>query len=129
MANVTAIQTYVDGDRNVVVKATGVLDTSNVAKATLVDVSALVPAVDRLALRKVWFSVQAPLAVNLYWDATTDVQLVSLSGTGHFEMKEAPIPDNAGSARTGDVLYETTGWATGTWTYTLIAWFTKGTPL
>ena len=125
MANVTSIQTIADWERNVVVKVVGVLDTSNVSKATLIDVSALVPAASVIKLKRLQFSVQEGLSVNLYWDADTDVLLAALSNTGCLDFIQHIGPNNAGAGVTGDVLYETTGWASGTLTFTVVLWFTK----
>jgi hypothetical protein len=130
MANVTDLQILVDGDRNVIVKIAGILDTANISKTALVDVSALAPACSLVALKKATFSVQSPLSVNLYWDANTDVPLLTMSGADHQCFgEEGQLGNNAGTGINGDVLYETTGYSSGSLTYSAILWFTKGTTL
>ena len=126
MANVTDVQTIQDGDRNLVLKITGVLDTGNVSKATLVDVSALVPAASLVHLRSAKWSVQEPLSVNLYWNANTDLPFLCMSGADHQQYgPEGNLPNNAGAGVNGDVEYETTGYASGTVTYTAVLVFVK----
>ena len=130
MANVTTVQTIQDGERNLIIAIAGVLDTSNVAKTQLVDVSALVPATARLKLKEAKWSAQQGLSINLYWDATTDVPFLCMSGSDHqCYAAEGHIPNNAGTGVTGDVDYETSGWASGILTYSAVLWFIKGTPL
>lgn len=126
MANVTTVQTIQDGDRNLILAIAGVLDTSNVAKAQLVAVSALVPAASLVKLKKAQWSVQPGLSINLYWDATADVPFLCMSGSDHqCYAEEGHIPNNAGAGVTGNVDYETTGWSAGTLTYSAVLWFVK----
>lgn len=127
MANATNIQTLLDGERNLVVKVVGILDTSNDAQ-TVVDVSALVPAALRVRIDKVTYSISSQLAVNLLWDANTDVPIVSLSGFGHIKAKHSGgLTNNGGTGVTGDVKLTTTGWTSGIQTYTLLIEMVKTT--
>jgi hypothetical protein len=130
MANSVQIQTLVDSERNLVVKLVGVLDTSNVSLATLID-PALVAAVNatglnaqqpsKVAIKKVTYDVEDGLAVNLYWDATTDVPIWRFVGRG-FVMGEQVgfLQNNAGAGVTGKVLYDTDGYASGTISFSLL---------
>lgn len=121
MANVTAIQILQDGPRNLVVKLTGILDTSDVSLATLVDVATLSAITDggqlatRIIIDKISYNVEAGLAVNLYWDATTDVLAASLvnSGDDIYAQSYGGIWNNAGTGITGNLLYSTQGWSAG----------------
>jgi len=130
MANSVQIQTLVDSERNLVVKLVGILDTSNVSLATLID-PALVAAVNasglnsqqptKVAIKKVTYTVEDGLAVNLYWDATTDVPIWRFVGRG-FVMGE-PIgflQNNAGAGVTGKVLYDTDGYSSGSLSFSLL---------
>ena len=83
MANVTSIQILEDGDRNVVAKLTGKLDTSNVSTTTLLDPATLASVnatglnpqkATSLAIESVIFDIQDGLTVALSWDADTDVR-------------------------------------------------------
>ena len=118
MANSTAIQILVDGPRNVVVKVTGILDTSDVAVTDLLDPSTLSDfningqKATQLAIKKIMYNVEDTLAINLYWDATTDVVIESLTGRGMIDAhKFGGLTNNAGAGKTGKIQYSTQGWA------------------
>jgi hypothetical protein len=130
MANSVQIQTLVDSERNLVIKLVGVLDTSNVSLATLID-PALLASIDstglnarkpsKVAIKKVTYDVEDGLAVNLYWDATTDVPIWRFVGRG-FVMAEhfGFLQNDAGTGVNGKVLYDTDGYATGTISFSLL---------
>ena len=123
MANSSTEITLLDGDRNIVVLANGVLDTSNLAARTIIDVSALVPAATGVRIDKVTYSISSQLSMQIVWDATADVVALTLAGYGHFKFKHSagllqPTPPAAGS--TGDIQILSTGWASGTQTYSLL---------
>jgi hypothetical protein len=121
MANSLTVQTLLDNERNLVMKFVGILDTSNATVAAAVDVSALVPAADSVRIDEIKYSISAQLAVNLFWDATADVPIVSLTGYGKMCAKDfGGLTNNAGTGKTGDIDLTTTGWASGIQTYTLI---------
>jgi hypothetical protein len=121
MANVTSIQTLVDGPRNVVVKYDGILDTSDVSLTTLLDPALLSPIdinnqlATKLRIDKIFFDVEDGLALYLYWDATTDVRIVELAGRGRMDsIKYGGLTNNAGAGNTGKILVATQGWSAGT---------------
>ena len=130
MANSVQIQTLVDSERNLVVKLVGILDTSNVSLATLID-PALVAAVNasglnsqqptKVAIKKVTYDVEDGLAVNLYWDATADVPIWRFVGRG-FVMGEhiGFLQNNAGTGVNGKVLYDTDGYSSGSLSFSLL---------
>ena len=130
MANVTSIQKLVDSERNLVIKLTGRLDTSNQNTATLVDVSELVSVNSTgldsqkptsVAIKKVTYDVADGLTVNLFWDATSDTPIWSYYGRGCVDStKYGFIQNNAGTGKTGDIVYNTTGYSSGTTTFSLI---------
>lgn len=115
MANSVNTQIMLDGPRNFTMRVTGVLDTSDLAQAVLVDVATLNYPPGQLALWGIEWAVEDTLAVNLLWDATTPVLLDTLTGRGKREKLErvGGIVNNAGAGKTGNVLYSTQGWATG----------------
>lgn len=130
MANVTSVQTLVDSERNLVVKLVGILDTSNVSLSTLID-PALVAAVNasglnsqqpaRVAIKKVNYDIEDGLAVNLYWDATTDVPIWRFTGRGCVDAKHFGfLQNNAGAGVNGKVLYDTDGYSSGVLSFSLI---------
>jgi hypothetical protein len=130
MANSVQIQTLVDSERNLVVKLVGLLDTSNVSLATLID-PALLASVNstglnsqkptKVAIKKVTYDVEDGLAVNLYWDATTDVPIWRFVGRG-FVMGEQVgfLQNNAGAGVNGKVLYDTDGYSSGSLSFSLL---------
>jgi hypothetical protein len=130
MANSVQIQTLVDSERNLVVKLVGLLDTSNVSLATLID-PALLASVNstglnsqkptKVAIKKVTYDVEDGLAVNLYWDATTDVPIWRFVGRG-FVMGEQVgfLQNNAGTGVNGKVLYDTDGYSSGSLSFSLL---------
>lgn len=130
MANVTSIQILEDGDRNVVVKLIGKLDTSNVSLATLLDPATLASVnassmnpqkATSLAIETVTFDIQDGLVVALYWDADTDVPIWYFSGRDKMNMEFTNfLQNNAGTGKTGKILYDTSGWTSGTLTYSLV---------
>jgi hypothetical protein len=130
MANSVQIQTLVDSERNLVVKLVGILDTSNVSLATLID-PALLASVNstglnsqkptKVAIKKVTYDVEDGLAVNLYWDATADVPIWRFVGRG-FVMGEQVgfLQNNAGAGVNGKVLYDTDGYSSGSLSFSLL---------
>jgi len=130
MANVTSIQILEDGDRNVVVKLIGKLDTSNVSLATLLDPATLAAVnassmnpqqATSLAIETVTFDIQDGLVVALYWDANVDVPIWYFSGRDKMNMEFTNfLQNNAGTGKTGKILYDTSGYSSGTLTFSLV---------
>lgn len=121
MANVVAVQTLIDGPRNVVMKLTGLLDTSNESATLKVDVSTLGQTPTAVRIDKINYSISDQLNVQLYWDATTDLLIVPLAGRGEINAKQfGGLQNNAGAGKTGDIWLATTGWASGTQSYEII---------
>ena len=126
MANTVTTQTLVDGDRNLVILLTGVLDTSDEARNIKVDVSTLVPAPTRVRVDTIRHLISPGLVVVLDWDATTDVRFAALTGYDEVEAKcFGGFQNNAGAGVTGDIGLTTLGWASGTLAYTIILEMTK----
>lgn len=130
MANVTSIQILEDGDRNVVAKLTGKLDTSNVSLTTLLDPATLADVnastlspqkATTLAIESVTFDIQDGLVVGLYWDATTDVPIWYFSGRDKMNMEFTTfLQNNAGTGKTGKILFDTSGYTSGTMYFTMV---------
>lgn len=134
MANEFTIQTIQDGPRNVVIKISGVLDTSDLAQQVLID-PALLAGIDntgtlkaaKLRLMRVIFNVEPLLTVNMWWDATTPVRIEDLTAQGHKEFAAfGGLTNNAGAGVTGKVLIATQGWvATAILSFTATLEFVK----
>jgi hypothetical protein len=119
MANLFAVQTLLDGPRNVVVKVTGVLDTSDLASTTVIDPSTLsaigafgtLPTKVRIDM--IEYNIEDTLSVNLFWDATTPVLIGEFVGRGTQKYRQfGGLLNNAGAGITGKITATTT--TTGT---------------
>jgi hypothetical protein len=129
MANVTSIQILEDGDRNVIAKLIGKLDTSNVSLATLLDPATLTSIntsglnpqkASTLAIESVTFDIEDGLVVNLYWDADVDVPIWYFSGRDKMNMEFTGfLQNNAGTGKTGKILYDTNGWTAGSKSFSM----------
>ncbi len=61
------------------------------------------------------------LNVRLLWDATTDVEALSMSQSGEFHFyKFGGLQNNAGAGKTGVLNVLTTGWSSGTASFTVV---------
>jgi hypothetical protein len=207
MANVTSIQTLVDGPRNVVVKYEGILDTSDIAASGTIGTAgfttttgspnitftagSLVPTVGQyltfsdgtatfpantyvvsitsstaivvsnnatatnaaaaktitgtsgaivvidpaklsqidsatntnastIAIKRIYYDVEDVLAVNLFWEATSNTRIWELAGRGFIKAdKFGFLVNNAGAGKTGRLVATTQGW-TGTLSFSII---------
>lgn len=78
-----------------------------------VDIAGSAPT--RLVVDKVYFNIASGLAVNLYWGATADVLMLSLTPGEELEFKSfGGLWNNAGAGITGRINYSTQGWGVGT---------------
>jgi hypothetical protein len=126
MADTVTTQTIIDGERNCIMKFTNVSDGTGESAVAKVDVSALSSNSDGKACSEVRIvrvsHAVVGMSVQLFFDATTNVLLMELaeSSNGHMEFKEfGGIPNNAGSGKTGDVLFTTKGHSSGD-TYSIV---------
>ena len=126
MADTVTTQTIMDGERNLIMKFTNVSDGTGESAVAKVDVSALSSNSDGKACSEVRIMrvshAIVGMSVQLFFDATTNVLLMELaeSSNGHMEFKEfGGIPNNAGSGKTGDVLFTTKGHSSGD-TYSIV---------
>lgn len=131
MANVVAVQIIEEGPRNAVVKVTGILDTSNVASSLLIDKATLnqggtgkTPS--KLRINEIEYSISTQLQVRLDWNATADVPIACLTGSGELDFcKAGGANNNAGAGVDGNIDMLTYGWASGTQTFTLLLYLVK----
>jgi len=127
MANVTSVQTLVDGPRHVVLKIDGVLDTSDLSSTLVIDPSTL-SAMDingvkasQLRIDRIIFDVEDLLDVQLFWDATTPVRIWNLVGRGKIDARYyGGLQNNSGTGKTGKITMTTQGWvASATLSFTI----------
>ena len=125
MADAVTSQTIFDGEREVVMKFTNISDGTGETAVLKVDVTALSAsafgkACDGVSLDRIHASVNG-MSVALLWDATTDVPAVILApGMYTFDHgKRIQLPNNAGTGKTGNVLFTTIGASAGD-TYSIV---------
>ena len=126
MADAVTSQTIIDGERNCVMKSTNVSDGTGESAVAKVDVSALASnsagvACSEVRVMRVSHAVVG-MSVQLFLDATSNVLLMELaeSSNGHMDFKDfGGLPNNAGSGKTGDILFTTKGHSSGD-TYSIV---------
>lgn len=127
MANVIDKQTIVNSSRNLVVKVVieGEAAGSDEAATTLVDVSALDSTINHLSLEKIQYDLTG-FSVKLLWDATTDDELLDLTGAHSMDFTDfGGIPDPQSTGSTGDVNITTVGLGAAADIGTLVLCFRK----
>jgi len=120
MADAVTTQTIIDGERNCVMKFTNVSDGTGESAVAKVDVSALASnaagvACSEVRVMRVSHAIVG-MSVQMFLDATSNVLLMELaeSSNGHMDFKDfGGIPNNAGSGKTGDILFTTKGHTSG----------------
>ena len=126
MADAVTSQTIIDGERNCVMKFTNVSDGTGESAVAKVDVSALASnaagvACSEVRVMRVSHAIVG-MSVQVFLDATSNVLLMELaeSSNGHMDFKDfGGLPNNAGSGKTGDILFTTKGHSSGD-TYSIV---------
>jgi len=126
MADAVTSQTIIDGERNCVMKFTNVSDGTGESAVAKVDVSALASnaagvACSEVRVKRVSHAIVG-MSVQMFLDATSNVLLMELaeSSNGHMEFGDfGGLPNNAGSGKTGDILFTTKGHSSGD-TYSIV---------
>ena len=126
MADAVTSQTIQDGERNCIMKFTNVSDATSESAVAKVDVSALASnsegkSCSEVKVMRVSHAIVG-MSVQLFLDATSNVLLMELaeSSNGHMDFKDfSGIPNNAGSGKTGDILFTTKGHSSGD-TYSIV---------
>lgn len=121
MANAITTQTLVDGERNVVIKIDGYIDTADVTTTAIIDPATLSDMVSRtgtkatqLRIDRILYTVDEGICVTLLWDATTPLRIIDLVKAGHQELKKfGGLTNNSGAGKTGKISYSTEGWSAG----------------
>ena len=126
MADAVATQILFDGERMAIMKFTNISDGTGETKVTKVDASALSPssfdkACDGVTITNI-HAMTHGMEVDMYWDATTDVFILSVPQQQMYSMdltKFGGLWNNAGAGKNGDVLFSTRDASAGD-TYTII---------
>ena len=126
MADAVTSQTIQDGQRKAVRKFTNLSDGSGESNVVKVDVSALQAnangdACTGATIQRIYWACRG-MGVNLLFDATSNVLITGLpadsTGDEYYD-NFTGIPNNAGSGKTGDILFTTVGHSSGD-TYSII---------
>ena len=137
MANSVTFQTLMDGPRNTIIKCVGILDTSDLAVTDFVDpatLSAINPSAYQalataVAIKRIDYSVEDGLEVQLFWDATADVIIGVFNGREEEDFtKIGFLQNNAGAGKTGKIQIATQGWTTGSRAFTVVLHLIKQGP-
>ena len=114
MADAVATQILFDGERMAIMKFTDISDGTGESKVIKVNVSDLTPnasgkACDGVTITKI-HALTHGLEVDMYWDATTDVLILSIPQNTMYSMdftQFGGLWNDAGTGKTGDVLFST----------------------
>ncbi len=126
MADTVTSQTIQDGQRKAVLKFTNVSDGTGESAVVKVDVSALQANADGTAcsgvtVQRIYWACRG-MGVNLFFDADANVLITGLpadsTGDEYYD-NFTGIPNNAGSGKTGDIVFTTVGHSSGD-TYSII---------
>jgi len=126
MADTVTTQIIEDGERNAVIKFTNVSDGTGESAVAKVDVSALAAnssgvSCSEVRVMRISHAIVG-MSVQIFFDATSNVLLMELaeSSNGHLDFRNiGGIPNNAGSGKTGDILFTTKGHSSGD-TYSIV---------
>jgi hypothetical protein len=119
MADAVATQILVDDTRRAILKFTNISDGTGESGVVKVDVSTLSSyqgqACTSVAIYKI-DAITAGMGLNMLWDATTDVLILTLGEADFvtFDFNRfGGLTNNAGTGKTGDILFTTIGAASG----------------
>jgi len=127
MADAVTSQTIVDGENTVVKKFTYISDGTGESAVVKVDVSALAASqlgktCTGVTIEKIWWQCIG-MKTRLFFDATSDAFIIELgeNQSGYHDYTGfGGLSNNAGSGKTGDVVFTTVGHTSGdTYTVTL----------
>lgn len=116
-----------NGPRNYIIRLTNVSDGTGESAVVKIDKSTLTDANGNepggMTIKEIWYSIQGFSSVRLFWDHTTDDEIVVLApGNGYLGRSMLKDPKSAGD--TGDVLLTTAGAVSGA-TYNILIWAVK----
>jgi hypothetical protein len=126
MADAVTSQIILDGERLFIGKFTNISDSGGETAVIKIDVSALAAsasgnACNGVKINKIWAQTIG-MSVDILWDATTDLICETIPENQFYLMDYSSfggLPNNAGTGKTGDVLFSTVGAAAGD-RYTII---------
>jgi len=120
MANSLTTQILVDGPRNAVVKATAILDTSDLAETAIVVPASFFRVPPLFVIEHVDYSISDQLELQLLWAGSPSTLIMPLAGRGRMSFVDFGGLVNNAAAPTGAINVKTTGWSSGIQVFTLI---------
>lgn len=116
MVNTVTAQTINDGARNLVIKTHIVGDGSGEESDTsLIDISGFNGTFDDVKIMRLQATFRG-FSADLHWDATTNVDIKTLPAEEDHDFcyrQYGGLINNAGTGKTGDILFSTTGLGAG----------------
>jgi hypothetical protein len=132
MADTVTSQTLKDSATQWAVKLTNVSDGTGETNVVKVSANSLIASdggsTQRLSINKIAWSVASGTSatisprVTLLWRGTSNTTIVTLTGSGFWDLTTAgncPLTNNAGAGANGDILLSTSGFTSNA-AYTLI---------
>lgn len=129
MANAVTLQTVIDGPRNLVIKATGILDTSDLVPTLVVLPSTTFRVTGpngnlppRVRLNHIDYSIVNNLEVITSWGNAGGpiTPILPLAGRGRMSFDDIKgLPNNA-VGTDGSIWISTNGWVAGTEVFSLV---------
>lgn len=119
MADAVVSKTLVNNSKYHIVCCQNTSDGTGESAVAKVDISGLTGAPTKVTIEEIWFDCVG-MAVRILFDHTTDDQMLTLAGTGHWDFSSfGGINDPASAGGTGDILFTTVGHTSGD-TYNII---------
>lgn len=120
MADAVTSQTILDGERLFIAKFTNISDGTGETAVTKIDVATLNPnsfglACNGVKINKIYATTHG-MEVRILWDATTDVFAWQIPQNSNYLMDFSSfggIPNNAGTGKTGNLLFTTADASSG----------------
>jgi hypothetical protein len=128
MANIYDVKIIQEGPRNCRVRASGILDTANLASSALVTLAQMTNNDGRPAgilrgfrVDEIQFVSSSGISVIVEWEATANqlIAAVSDANSQNWEDDGGLIPNLAAAGFTGTILLRTLNWTASTQTFTL----------
>lgn len=123
MADAVTTQVLHESSDRLIIKCTSISDGTGETGVVKVDVSALSPPATEVAIERIRYATYG-MAVRVLWDATADevAWLIPADADGFIDFTTTfagRLINNAGSGKTGDVLFTTIGHSAGD-TYAIV---------
>jgi hypothetical protein len=115
-----------DGERNFIVKQTGVLDSSDQPMTTIFSPASCGQFKPKnFRIDHIDFTISDGIELQLWWEGTPDQIVLPMAGRNKFNYPDVGGLQNNASSPTGGVRVKTTGYVTGTQVYSLLIWCVK----